>query len=312
MLLLFVVVVWQFWQIFFVGRTNASQLQNFNQQENRILLFDGGLHFQINSRAETVADFLSEQKINLSEHDQVYPHGDVKINGSMRIIIQRAKKITIKENKKTSNAYTLQNTIEQALWENKDIVLGEDDVTAPARNMPVKNEMTIVVTHVLIKEEIKNLDIEYKTISNEDDKLGWRVRKVTQKGEEGTKEVKYRVVYNDGKEISRKVLESNIIKDPVEEIVTQGTYVKVGKPSRGDASYYASGWGALNASRSIPRGGYAKVTNMDNGKSVIVKINDFGPQSPQRIIDLDYVSFSKIADLGQGIAHNVKVEQVLN
>jgi rare lipoprotein A len=108
------------------------------------------------------------------------------------------------------------------------------------------------------------------------------------------------------------VLEKNRTKEPLEQIETQGTYMKLGKAKRGEASHYASSWGNLNASRDIPRGGYAKVTNMENGKSTVVKINDYGPQSPSRIIDLSYVAFTQIASSGQGIAHNVKVEEILN
>ena len=40
------------------------------------------------------------------------------------------------------------------------------------------------------------------------------------------------------------------------------------------------------AHRSLPLASYAKVTNLDNARSVIVKINDRGPYTRGRIIDL--------------------------
>lgn len=40
------------------------------------------------------------------------------------------------------------------------------------------------------------------------------------------------------------------------------------------------------AHRELPFGTYVRVTNPKNNKNVIVKINDRGPQSPERIIDL--------------------------
>jgi rare lipoprotein A len=43
---------------------------------------------------------------------------------------------------------------------------------------------------------------------------------------------------------------------------------------------------ATAAHRSLPLASYAKVTNLDNGRSVIVKINDRGPYTRGRIIDL--------------------------
>jgi rare lipoprotein A len=45
-----------------------------------------------------------------------------------------------------------------------------------------------------------------------------------------------------------------------------------------------------------------QVKNRDNGKTVVVTINDRGPYSGGRILDLSYGSFSRIASPGQGVA----------
>lgn len=297
----------------FVATPFCSQAaeREFVSQQKNIKLEDNGLMFEIVSGVQTVGDFLDEQKIHLGSNDVVLPGKNEKIFSGTRIIILRAKKITIKEAKKTFETYTFQNTVEQAIWENKDINFSEDDIAKPARNVLLKDEMIITVIHVLIKEETKQESIDFKTVSNEDDKLGWRIKKVTQKGEKGINEVRYKVVYYDGKEISRKILEKNKIKDPVDEIATQGTYMKTGKAKIGQGTWYAFKGGLFAASTTLPRGSYAKVTNTENGKSVVVQINDYGPQGKGRIIDLDKVAFAKIASLGAGVI-GVKVEQILN
>ncbi|PJA85492.1 MAG: septal ring lytic transglycosylase RlpA family lipoprotein, partial [Candidatus Moranbacteria bacterium CG_4_9_14_3_um_filter_45_14] len=58
-------------------------------------------------------------------------------------------------------------------------------------------------------------------------------------------------------------------------------------------------------------GSFVKVTNTENGKSVIVKINDRGPFVPSRIIDLDKVAFAKIASIGAGVIA-VRMEEITN
>jgi rare lipoprotein A len=59
------------------------------------------------------------------------------------------------------------------------------------------------------------------------------------------------------------------------------------------------------AMRSRDFGKYYKVTNLNNGKSVIVRHNDFGPAKKLakqgRIIDLSRGAFSAIADLRLGV-----------
>jgi len=60
-------------------------------------------------------------------------------------------------------------------------------------------------------------------------------------------------------------------------------------------------------------GHYYKVTNLENGRTVIVKHNDFGPSKKLfeggRIIDLAKIAFAKIADLDKGLIR-VKIERL--
>lgn len=52
----------------------------------------------------------------------------------------------------------------------------------------------------------------------------------------------------------------------------------------------------------LPLGSRIHVKNRDNGKSVVVTINDRGPYAGGRVLDLSYGSFSRIAHPGQGTA----------
>ncbi len=77
---------------------------------------------------------------------------------------------------------------------------------------------------------------------------------------------------------------------------------------KGDASWYKYKNGDFAASPDFPKGSKIKVTNIRNNKSVVVTINDYGPDRvahPNRVIDLDKVAFGKIASLGAGIAEVV-------
>ncbi|GIW21469.1 MAG: hypothetical protein KatS3mg068_0476 [Candidatus Sericytochromatia bacterium] len=63
------------------------------------------------------------------------------------------------------------------------------------------------------------------------------------------------------------------------------------------------------AHRNLPLGTQVIVTNLDNGRSIIVKINDRGPFSEpgRRIIDLSKEAFKALSYLGKGIIR-VKIE----
>jgi rare lipoprotein A len=81
-----------------------------------------------------------------------------------------------------------------------------------------------------------------------------------------------------------------------------------GYVERGIASFYGSkfhGYKTSNfedydmyqftaAHKTLPLPSYARVTNLENGKSVVVRINDRGPFHENRIIDLSYAAAVKI------------------
>lgn len=63
------------------------------------------------------------------------------------------------------------------------------------------------------------------------------------------------------------------------------------------------------AHRTLPLACFIRVTNKDNGKSVIVKVNDRGPYVGNRILDLSYAAAQQIGIVGKGMG-NVTIERV--
>ena len=60
---------------------------------------------------------------------------------------------------------------------------------------------------------------------------------------------------------------------------------------------------------TMPLPSYARVTNLDNGRSIIVRVNDRGPYVRNRIIDLSIGTAKALNFYGHGLAH-VRVEFV--
>jgi rare lipoprotein A len=68
---------------------------------------------------------------------------------------------------------------------------------------------------------------------------------------------------------------------------------------------------AMTAAHTIlPLPSYARVTNVANGKSVIVRVNDRGPFHEDRLIDLSYVAAQRLGLLGHG-SGIVEVEAII-
>jgi len=90
-----------------------------------------------------------------------------------------------------------------------------------------------------------------------------------------------------------------------------------GYRQRGTASWYGSKFHgrrtssgepydmhlATAAHKTLPLPTYAEVTNLDNGRRVIVKINDRGPFKDDRLIDLSYGAALRLDMIATGTAH---------
>ncbi|WP_159655331.1 septal ring lytic transglycosylase RlpA family protein [Vibrio atypicus] len=63
------------------------------------------------------------------------------------------------------------------------------------------------------------------------------------------------------------------------------------------------------AHKTLPLPSYVEVTNKDNGKTAIVRVNDRGPFHPGRVIDLSYAAATKLDVIKTGTA-NVSIKVI--
>ncbi|HEU5029536.1 MAG TPA: septal ring lytic transglycosylase RlpA family protein [Spirillospora sp.] len=79
-----------------------------------------------------------------------------------------------------------------------------------------------------------------------------------------------------------------------------------------EASFYGEGQmtasgepfdpGALTAAhKTLPMGSKVRVTNKNNGRSVVVRINDRGPYAGGRCLDLSTAAMKKVGGMGSGV-----------
>jgi rare lipoprotein A len=81
-----------------------------------------------------------------------------------------------------------------------------------------------------------------------------------------------------------------------------------GKPTSSGERYDMYAMTAAHTILPIPS--YVRVTNLSNGRSVVVRVNDRGPFHPDRIIDLSYAAAYKLGYVNAG-STRVEVEAIL-
>ncbi len=92
----------------------------------------------------------------------------------------------------------------------------------------------VTVTEKIIVEQI---EIPYETITKDISASGTETRdKVLQEGENGLKEIKYKVKYQDDVEVERTQISETVIKEPVDKIIQISTKVSSRSGSRAGAN----------------------------------------------------------------------------
>jgi len=98
--------------------------------------------------------------------------------------------------------------------------------------------------------------------------------------------------------------------------IPQATSRNISAPHVTLASWYGSGFNGgttsngevfdshrlTAASRALPLGSYVRVRNLDNGQSVVVRVNDRGPYIGRRGIDLSEAAADRLGFRREGVA----------
>lgn len=296
-----------------VSAQNFSETQKANAASFPIIINDNGLEFKILTKENSVQDVLEFLNIQTIPEDIIIPTRETLIFSSSKIFIIRAVPINLIIDGESRQIYTTSKKISGVICEN-NISLGEKDRIEPDFESFVFPNIEIKIIRTIEKTVVEKISVLFEKIIQKDENLNWGGNKIIQKGENGEKEQTFKIIYENGEEASRKLLEEKILTEPKNQIEIQGTKITVGNIQEGTATWYAKGlWNPQNltaASNTFPRKTYLKVTNLENNKSVIVKVNDCGAFQIPIVIDLSSGAFKKLAPLGAGKI-SVRVEEII-
>jgi uncharacterized protein YabE (DUF348 family) len=196
------------------------------------------------------------------------------------------------------------------------------DRVLPSPSTPLSKTATVRYVDVDQRTREVTSPIPFTTYTTYSSSISPGQVHVVRRGQPGRFERTYRVRTVDGKVVRKHQIDQHVVEAPVaEHRVVGGASPAVPAhpaPSQpapaqpaggsgvqvGEASWYsfAPGSGFTAAHPWLPFGTHVTVTNLANGKSVTVVINDRGPFGG-RSIDLSPEAFAQIAPLGQGVAH---------
>lgn len=144
------------------------------------------------------------------------------LKDGMTITIEKALNITLVHDGKTEKITTKAKTVEKLLEEQK-LTLGKDDEISAKKGAKLKEGVKIVIKRVEYKTEKRTEKVPFSTTKENTDTLSAGQTQVKQQGQDGEKEVTYKVKYADGKKESEKVISEKVTKEAVSEVLLVGT-----------------------------------------------------------------------------------------
>ena len=177
-----------------------------------------------------------------------------------------------------------------------------DDRVLPSPSTPLTSGARVRFVQIQTRTSEVRLPIPYATITRYSDGLLPGEVHLVRAGVSGVLLERTRTRYVNGVLAGRVVLARQAIRPPVAARRVVGNDNSTHGTEAGEASWYsfAPGNGLTAAHPWLPFGTVVTVTNLGNGVTIQVVINDRGPFGG-RIIDLSSEAFSKIAPLGQGV-----------
>ncbi len=156
-----------------------------------------------------------------------------------RIVINRATPVNLNIYGTPTLIRTHATTVGQLASQNK-IILAKGDSLSPSVNTPITQNLGVFLTHhgTNIINTTENIPMATQTV--EDNSLAYGTSSIRQQGSDGIKTVTYTINLINGKEVSRSVIQSITTKQPVTQIVVQGTSLSGIKGDMGLAGIAAS------------------------------------------------------------------------
>lgn len=172
----------------------------------------------------TVADALKEAGVTLGADEEVNAAQDAWLSDlETDIIVSKLITVSLTADGETKEYKAADGcTVEEFLKAQK-LELNEADRTEPARTEKLTDGAKVVLHRVTEKTETVKEAIPFETKTEYSDALEKGATKTTVNGEDGEKEVTYKITLVDGEEESREAVEEKVLKEAVDAVVTVGT-----------------------------------------------------------------------------------------
>lgn len=173
--------------------------------------------------SDTVKDFLSEQDLSFTAHDDVSQDMTEATKDGLHIEVTKGYKVTINDGEKKQKVWTTGGTVGELL-KDADIKFDKKlDKVKPGVKKDVTADTAITVVRVEKATDEVTEDIDFDTVTKEDSSLEQGKENVVSEGKMGTLVKKFEITKENGKEVDRELTEEEVIEESKDRVVAIGS-----------------------------------------------------------------------------------------
>ncbi len=132
------------------------------------------------------------------------------------------KDITLVVDGKKKEISTFTGNVEELLIE-QEVKYDTNDIINLPLDTKLTDGMNVEVTDVMVKIEKESKVVDFETEIVKDSEMKKGTTSVSIEGKNGENELVYEVTYHNGKQVGKKFIEENVITNPVNKVVKEGT-----------------------------------------------------------------------------------------
>ncbi len=176
----------------------------------------------------TVGYVLDKNHITLQAKDKVQPSLKTAVSKEMKIVVTRAFKVKVIADGQTREIVSTPITVAEAI-KLAGFKLGEQDIvkTIP-RQLTVPNQEIELIRVTEAKVESRDA-IPFQIEKTSDNTLERGLTKTVSPGKNGIAVNTIKIIYHNGQEVKRKVIDSKVVQQPVNKVVALGTITSVSR-----------------------------------------------------------------------------------
>jgi resuscitation-promoting factor RpfB len=186
-----------------------------------IVVDDGTVPYTLYTTAPTIGEALLREQVSLYLGDYVTPSLGSRVSAGLHVAIERSKPVLVTADGRTTHTRTRGKTVGGTLMDLGILVTDNDRVTPPL-DQPVVEQQQIRLVRISHVTLVERKPIPYVSVLVPDDNLEIDTQRLAQAGVNGEHRKRFKVITEDGIEVSRTLVDEWVAAQPVTRMVAFG------------------------------------------------------------------------------------------